>query len=90
MKNILKRKSELYSLINNTNKKDLIINEVRDLEKRNEDIFYKSIKISDLKREKKELDGKIDNLMVEIDKLEGKMNNLMVEISELENKKNEL
>lgn len=90
VKNILKRKSELYSLINNTNKKDLIINEVRDLEKRNEDIFYKSIKISDLKREKKELDGKIDNLMVEIDKLEGKMNNLMVEISELENKKNEL
>jgi hypothetical protein len=86
VKKILKYKSELYLLNNISNRKDLIMNEVRDLEKRNEDIFYKSIKILDLNRERKELHGKIDNLMVEIDKLEGKMNNLMVEIDELEGK----
>ena len=86
VKKILKYKSELYLLNNISNRKDLIINEVRDLEERNEDIFYTSIKIRDLERDRKELDGKIDNLMVEIDKLEGKMNNLMVEIDELEGK----
>ena len=84
VKNILKYKSQLlYLLNNNSNRKDLIINEVRDLEERKEDIFYKSIKISDLKRESKELEGKINNLMDEISELEGKMNNLMVEISEI-------
>ena len=86
VKNILKYKSELYLLNNNSNRKDLIINEVRDLEERKEDIFYKSIKILDLNRERKELDNKMVNLTYEIDKLEGKMNNLMDEIDELEGK----
>lgn len=73
-KNLLTFQREL-DLLNNriniiSNRKDLFINKVRDLEERNEDIFYISIEIPELKKKRNELNYKISNLMDEIDELE--------------------